>query len=141
MTDILEKIKRVNERLLKGEPANISENKYSSYASSGYKSQHIVDALNLELGIGMWGFEETESTLVYDECNKPIMALSTVKVWIAGCVSEFSAHGQCSIRSGDIGDAKKGAVTDALKKGLSYFSIGNRAFHGLLQKGGASGGK
>jgi hypothetical protein len=132
---ILEAIKKVNERLLKGEPGNISENKYSSYASSGYKSQHIVDALNLEMGIGQWGFEETEHTLVYDCDNKPIVALATVKVWLAGVDAQFCAHGQCSIQKNDIGDAQKGAVTDALKKGLAYFSIGNRAFHGLLKGG------
>jgi hypothetical protein len=139
MTDILEAIKQVNDRLLKGEPHNITENKYNSYASSGYKSQSIVDALNCEMGIGMWGFEETDHSLVYDIDNKPTMALSTVKVWIAGVDAQFSAHGQCSIPKGDIGDAQKGAVTDGLKKALSYYSIGNRAFHGLLstQKGGS----
>ncbi len=34
---------------------------------------------------------------------------------------------------GAVGDARKGAQTDALKKGLSYFGIGNRAYHGLLE--------
>ena len=31
------------------------------------------------------------------------------------------------------GDCKKSAQTDALKKALSYFSIGNKAYHGLLK--------
>lgn len=140
MTDILEKIQRVNKRLLDGEPGNISENKYSSYASSGYRGQALIDAMNCEF-LGAWGFEELSCELAYDENGKPIMALAHVKVWIAGIHSEFPAHGQCNIRNGDIGDAQKGAVTDALKKGLAYFSVGNRAFHGLLQKGGVTGGK
>jgi hypothetical protein len=132
---VLEKVQAVNARLKSGEPGNITENKYSSYASSGYKSQAIVDAMNCEMGIGMWGFEEIESEIVYDD-GKPTMALAHIKVWIASIDAQFTAWGQCAIRSGDIGDARKGAVTDSLKKGLSYFSIGNRAFHGQLKGGG-----
>src|SRR6185312_17383890 len=40
--------------------------------------------------------------------------------------------GQNRVTRGDIGDARKGAQTDAIKKALSYFSIGNRAYQGLL---------
>ena len=35
---------------------------------------------------------------------------------------------------GDVGSAFKGAATDAVEKALALFSIGNRAYLGLLNK-------
>jgi recombination DNA repair RAD52 pathway protein len=65
-----------------------------------------------------------------------MLAVAQVKVWLAGIDFHPCAWGQSRVTKGDIGDAKKGAQTDAIKKALSYFSIGNRAYYGLLQKGG-----
>jgi hypothetical protein len=53
----------------------------------------------------------------------------------------LAAWGQARVTKGDLGDARKGAQTDAIKKVLSSFSIGNRAYKSQLVKGGISGGK
>ena len=127
---IKEKIKKVNEILLKGENKNVSQDSYSGY--TGYKPQYIVDAMNAVFDIGEWGFVEAETQII-EEKEKPSLALSRVTVRIKGVEFVPQAWGQSRITRGDIGDAKKGAMTDAIKKALSYYSIGNRAYHGLLK--------
>jgi len=127
-----EKITGVNAILKKGEPGNISHDDYSGY--TGYSPQYIIDATNKVFGIGNWGFEEISNKFVDKDpkTNKPKLALAKIVVWIKGVDFKPSAYGQSRITRDDYGDAKKGAQTDAIKKALSYFSIGNRAFHGLL---------
>ena len=61
------------------------------------------------------------------------LAIAQVKVWIKDVEFKPVGYGQSRVTKGDVGDAKKGAQTDAIKKALSYFSIGNRAYHGLLK--------
>ena len=128
-----EKIKAVNRILLDGEPGNISVDTYSGY--SGYKPQHIVDAMNLVFGIGNWGFEELFADILNSQTEKGTasLAIAQVKVWLKDIASMPVGWGQSRVTKGDAGDAKKGAQTDALKKALSYFSIGNRAYHGSLR--------
>jgi len=131
---VKEKIKKVNEILLKGEKNNVSPDSYSGY--TGYKPQYIVDAMNEVFEIGGWGYEENKTHTVnevVDGKEKPSLALSRVNVFIVGVEFSPKAWGQSRITRGDIGDAKKGAMTDAIKKALSYFSIGNRAYRGLLK--------
>ena len=124
-----EKVKQVNEILKQGETGNISQDTYTKY--TGYKPQYIIDAMNAVFDIGGWGFEEVLTHTV-NEADKPFLALAKVKVFIKGIEFMPEAWGQSRITRGDVGDAKKGAMTDAIKKALSYFSIGNRAYHGLL---------
>jgi Rad52/22 family double-strand break repair protein len=134
MSDIASQVKAVNSRLKGGEPGNISVDSFSDY--TGYKPQYIVDALNEAFGIGLWGFEEIESEIITTPTEKGVsmLAVAKVKVWLAGVDFQPAAWGQSRVTKGDIGDAKKGAQTDGLKKALSYFSIGNRAYYGLLEK-------
>lgn len=128
-----EKVKAVNAILQEGEPANISVDSYSGY--SGYKPQFVVDALNVVFGIGNWGFEEISSQLegVNAEKDTPSLAIAQVKVWLKGIDFQPTGWGQGRVTKGDMGDARKAAITDALKKALSYFSVGNRAYHGCLR--------
>src|SRR5437763_351841 len=129
---IEEKIKAVNKILQEGEPGNISVDAYSGF--TGYKPQFIVDAMNAVFGIGGWGFDEMQTALEgLNDKGLPSLAVGQVKVWIKGIDFHPVGWGQSRITKGDIGDAKKGAQTDAIKKALSYFSIGNRAYHGLLK--------
>ena len=134
MSDIATKIRAVNACLKAGEPGNITVDTYSDY--TGYKPQFIVDALNEHLGIGAWGFEELGAEIVSTPSEKGVsmLAVTQVKVWLAGVDFQPCAWGQSRVTKGDIGDARKGAATDAIKKALSYFSIGNRAYYGLLEK-------
>ena len=128
-----EKVKAVNKILLDGEPGNISVDAYSGY--TGYKPQYLIDAMNAAFKIGQWGFEEIASEIVTHQTDKgnSSLAIAHVRVYIRGIEFKPEGYGQSRVARGDIGDAKKGAQTDAIKKALSYFSIGNRAYHGLLK--------
>src|SRR5947209_10576334 len=123
-------VEAINKLLLAGEPGNISVDSYSD--RTGYKPQAIWDAMNAVLGLGSWGFEEVSSEIVDGE--KGQIAVAKVKVWLKDVDFQPAAWGQARVTKGDVGDARKGAQTDAMKKALSYFSIGNRAYHGLLDK-------
>jgi recombination DNA repair RAD52 pathway protein len=128
-----EKLKAVNKILQEGEPGNISIDNYSGF--TGYKPQYIIDAMNAAFKIGSWGFEEVASEIVTHQTEKGTsnLALCQVKVWLKDVAFQPVGWGQSRVTKGDVGDAKKGAQTDAIKKALSYFSIGNRAYHGLLK--------
>lgn len=132
-TTIEEKIKAVNQILQDGEPGNISKDSYSGF--TGYKPQYIIDAMNRVFHIGTWGFEEVASEIVAHQTEKGTssLAIAHVKVWLKGIDFQPASYGQSRITKGDVGDAKKGSQKDAIKKALSYFSIGNRAYHGLLK--------
>jgi hypothetical protein len=130
---IEEKIKAVNKILQEGEPGNVSNDNYSGY--TGYKPQFIIDAMNIVFKIGNWGFAEVSEEIVTNTTEKGTssMAIAQVKVWLKTIDFAPVGYGQSRVTKGDLGDAKKGAQTDAIKKALSYFSIGNRAYHGLLK--------
>jgi len=130
---IEEKIKAVNKLLQDGEPKNISVDNYSGF--TGYKPQYLIDAMNIVFKIGAWGFDEVSSEIVSHQTEKgtSMLAIAQVKVWIKTIEFMPVGYGQNRVTKGDVGDAKKGAQTDAIKKALSYFSIGNRAYHGLLK--------
>ena len=91
--------------------------------------------MNAVFKIGQWGFEVVSSEIVSHQTEKgnSSLAIAQVKVWIKTIDFMPVGYGQSRVTKGDIGDAKKGAQTDAIKKALSYFSIGNRAYHGLLK--------
>lgn len=132
LEEIKNKVKEVNQVLQAGEPNNVSIDTYSGY--SGYKPQYVIDAMN-QTFFGEWGFRVLNNEFIgKNEKGEPTLALATVQVTLKGIDFEPEASGQSRITKGDYGDARKGAQTDALKKALSYFSIGNRAFHGLLNK-------
>jgi len=122
-------VEQVNALLLQGEPNNISVDEHSGY--TGYKPQAVVDAMN-EVLFGSWGFEEVSSEI--EPGDKGGLAVAQVRVWLKDVEFKPVAWGQNRVTRGDIGDARKGAQTDAIKKALSYFSIGARAYHGLLDK-------
>lgn len=119
-----DKIKKVNDILLAGEPNNISYDTYSGYM--GYKPQYVISAMNEVFGAGEWGFKELSMAVT------ETLAITQVEVFLNGIEFKPTAWGQSRITKGDDGDARKGAQTDALKKALSYFSIGERAYLGLL---------
>ena len=133
MEDLKAKVKEVNEVLKAGEPNNVSHDTYSGY--SGYAPQCVIDAMNAKL-FGEWGFEEIETHTVTSKSkdgNDTQLAVTKVQVYLKGIDFKPTAWGQSRITKGDVGDGKKGAQTDAIKKALAYFSIGNRAYHGLLE--------
>lgn len=132
-TTIEQKIKAVNKILLDREPGNISVDSYSN--RTGYKPQYIIDAMNAVFKIGGWNFQEVSSEILNFQTEKGTASLAVCQVNASLTGVDFHpvGWGQSRVTKGDVGDAKKGAQTDALKKALSYFSIGNRAYHGLLK--------
>lgn len=126
--EVNQKVKIVNDLLQAGEPRNVTKPDTNGYV--GYEPQAIIDAMNEGFGIGNWGFEEISSETVDNE--KGTLAVAQICVWLKDIEFRPFAWGQSRVTRGDTGDARKGAQTDAIKKALAYFSIGNRAYHGLL---------
>jgi len=127
----MDKISDVNKILLAGEPNNWSKD-HKGY--SGYKPQAVIDAVN-QAGIE-WNLEllETSERLSarVDKNGKPIIEVLT-KVRISIGNRKIDAVASHPIID-DYGDAMKSAQTDAMKKAFAHFSIGNRAYHGLLSE-------
>lgn len=121
-----DKVQEVNAALKAGEPGNISYDSYSGY--TGYSPQAIIDAVNEIIGVDRWGFSNDKIRLF----NEGELAVCKITVWLLDRENIRTARGQSRVTRGDIGDAFKGAQTDAIKKALSLFSIGNRAYLGLL---------
>ena len=128
METIKDRVKKVNEILKAGEPKNFSAD-HKGY--TGYRPQHIIDAINSEF-IGEWKTEVLEHH-TYPTKNKKgedvKNAFVKIRVSLLGATHDtFASHPILD----DVGDAFKSAQTDAMKKALAHWSIGNRAYHGLL---------
>lgn len=131
-TSLADRIHAVNVALREGEPDNITTDPVFGY--TGYKPQPIIDAMNKHIGLGQWGFEVVNMEVVReDKEGHPTMVMCLIKVSMKGVEWMPSAYGQGMITRQAVGDGYKSAQTDALKKALSYFSIGSRAYHGMLK--------
>lgn len=126
---LIEKIKKVNEVLQKGEPNNYSED-HKGY--KGYKPQSVIDAMNTEF-MGEWGVEVLEHATFPTKNKKgEEVRVAFVKVLVDVLGRKNPAFASHPILD-DIGDAFKSAQTDATKKALSHWSIGRRAYLGELK--------
>jgi recombination DNA repair RAD52 pathway protein len=124
-----EKVGKVNAFLKEYEPHNWGKD-HKAY--SGYKPQWIIDAVNQEF-CGDWSMEVLSQDVRIVEFKEKIVehALVRVKITLGGqSIEAFASHTNVQ---GDIGDTFKSAQTDAMKKAFAHFSIGNRAYHGLLK--------
>lgn len=123
-------VTKINAILKKGEPSNWTKD-HKGY--SGYKPQSIIDAINAVIG-GEWSLEVLDNSYFQSDKtdkngNKIKHAMVKVRLRVFGkSVDAFASHPVLD----DPGDAFKSAQTDAMKKAFSHFSIGNRAYHGLL---------
>ena len=100
----------------------------------GYRPQSVIDALNQVLGANSWGYEVLDHSVEKVENRKgETRYLSYVKLrlWVADKASSKDVFG--GSENYTPGDALKGAVTDAIQKGLSLFSIGRKAYRGELK--------
>ena len=96
----------------------------------GYKPQYVFDAVNDVLLPENWRYEVV-SKEIYDN-----QAVAEVKLFLRTGEEWFckgSQTGQMQIIKKNVGDAMKGAITDALQKCLSLLSIGSDAYKGLLR--------
>lgn len=127
MEDFRDKVKKVNETLKNGEPKNFSAD-HKGY--TGYKPQHVIDAVNSQF-LGDWSLTVEDMRIVGDKDNKQV---ALVHVRLTLCDKTVDAIASHPNVQNDIGDAMKSAQTDAMKKAFAHFSIGNRAYYGLLKK-------
>ncbi len=96
----------------------------------GYKPQYVFDAVNNVLLPENWRYEVV-SKEIYDN-----QVVAEVKIFIQvkdEWLCKGSQTGQMQIVKKNVGDAMKGAITDALQKCLSLLSIGSDAYKGLLR--------
>lgn len=130
-----DKIKRVNEILKNGEPHNIEVDTSRGFTLTGYKPQYIIDAMNQVFDIALWKFEKISSSInKIDSDQRVAVAEYQVTIITDGIEVSRTAFGSHTVKKDRLGDALKSAQTDSIKKALSYFSIGNRAYHGKLSK-------
>ncbi|WP_458777787.1 hypothetical protein [Desulforhopalus sp. 52FAK] len=96
----------------------------------GFKPQYVFDAVNEILQPENWRYEIV-SKEIFD-----FQAVVEVKLFIRitnEWLCKGSQTGQMNIVKKNVGDAYKGAVTDALQKCFSLVSIGSDAYRGLLE--------
>ncbi len=136
---MFEKIIKVN-ALLKAQGSQIIQRIQigNKPVMHGYRPQYVLDAINEIFGPQNWYYKlhDTELFATGDD-DQSGQIVSSVEVFIRTSEeAEFVSHGvqfgQSQIVHGNVGDAKKGAVTNAVLKGLSLFSIGNAAYRGEL---------
>lgn len=96
----------------------------------GYKPQYVFDAVNNVLLPENWRYEVV-SKEIFDN-----QVVAEVKLFLRAGEDWFckgSQTGQMQIIKKNVGDAMKGAITDALQKCFSLLSIGSDAYKGLLR--------
>ena len=126
-----ENIEKINGHLKAGETNGNFSNDHKGY--TGYKPQAVIDAVNLEI-LGQWNLAVTGKE-TYPTRNKKgeevKNAFVTVRLTIGDSfIDSMASHPILD----DVGDAFKSAQTDAMKKAFAHYSIGNRAYHGLIGK-------
>ena len=97
---------------------------------SGYRPQYVFDSVNEVLGPENWRYELTREE-IFDS-----QAVAEIRLYVKiddGWLCKGSHKGQMQIIKGNVGDAQKGAITDAIQKCMSLLSIGSDAYKGLLK--------
>jgi hypothetical protein len=132
-----EKIKLINERLRSFGIEAVQEIKMTGkdgkvigQVKYGYRPQYVFDSVNEFLGPENWRYELTKEE-IFDT-----QAVAEVKLFLKVDGDWFckgSQKGQMQIVKGNVGDAQKGAITDAIQKCMSLLSIGSDSYKGLLK--------
>ena len=96
----------------------------------GYRPQYVFDSVNDVLGPENWRYELTREEIFENQAVAEIRLFVRVDGdWLC----KGSHKGQMQIVKGNVGDAQKGAITDAIQKCMSLLSIGSDAYKGLLK--------
>lgn len=93
---------------------------------SSIKSIYVTERLNEVFGIGSWRVEVDK----VDQANK--MVVVKVRLTITAYGIDYECYGGND--NSDLGDAYKGATTDALTKIASWLGIGQEVFKGEAGK-------
>ena len=96
----------------------------------GFKPQYVFDAVNNVLMPENWRYEVVNKEIYDNQVVAEVrLFLRIGEEWFC----KGSQTGQMQIIKKNVGDAMKGAITDALQKCLSLLSIGSDAYKGLLK--------
>ncbi len=132
-----EKIDLINEKLRSFGKEAVQEVKMTGKDGSvigqvkyGYRPQYVFDSVNEFLGPENWKYELMKEE-IFDT-----QAVAEVKLFLkidGEWLCKGSQKGQMQIVKGNVGDAQKGAITDAIQKCMSLLSIGSDSYKGLLK--------
>jgi len=123
------KVAEVNKKLDAFGSEAISKDTSGAYGATGYAWQYMVDAVN-EVFDG-WRYDVLDISVKEREKSFYAEAYLQLDISHDGATVTRGPTVGSSVNINE-GDAKKGAITDALKKAFSLFSIGNKAMRGEL---------
>ena len=107
------------------------EGKIIGQVKYGYRPQYVFDCVNQFLGPENWRYELTKEEIFDNQAVAEVkLFLKVNNEWLC----KGSQKGQMQIVKGNVGDAQKGTITDAIQKCFSLLSIGSDAYKGLLKK-------
>jgi len=137
MATLQEQIQSINERLrafgieaIQEIKMTDKEGKQIGQIKYGYRPQYVFDSVNEVLGPENWRYELTKEEIFDNQAVAEIkLFLKIDDSWLC----KGSHKGQMQIVKGNVGDAQKGAITDAIQKCMSLLSIGSDAYKGLLK--------
>ena len=132
-----EKINSINERLRSFGIEAVQEikmigkdGKPVGQVKYGYRPQYVFDSVNELLGPENWRYELSKEEIFEAQAVAEVkLFLKVEDVWFC----KGSHKGQMQIIKGNVGDAQKGAITDAIQKCMSLLSIGSDSYKGLLK--------
>ena len=137
MAPLQEQIQSINERLRDIGIEAIQEIKMTDKGGNvigqikyGFRPQYVFDSVNEVLGPENWRYELTKEEIFETQ------AVAEVRLFVkidGDWLCKGSHKGQMQIVKGNVGDAQKGAITDAIQKCMSLLSIGSDAYKGLLK--------
>ncbi|HIE50354.1 MAG TPA: hypothetical protein EYP85_01225 [Armatimonadetes bacterium] len=132
-------IEAINAELEAGEPDNVSWNEFE--ARAGYEGQYVIDAVNRHLGPENWRIRRVSEWTIHQKVDKasgemvPGSVEAEFELDIRLPEGEWLSKGPV-VGANQIGtnlaEAKNAATRNATKKLFSLWSIGNRAYLGLL---------
>ena len=107
------------------------EGKVIGQVRYGYKPQYIFDAINAVLLPENWRYECLSKEIFNQQAVVEVKLFIRIEdEWIC----KGSQCGQMMIVKDNVGDAYKGAITDAIQKNFAVLSIGTDSYRGLLEK-------
>ena len=135
-TDLSKKVEEINAQLRAFGRAAVQEikmmrnGKVIGQIRYGYKPQYVFDAVNNVLLPENWRYEVVSKEIFDNQVVAEVKLIVRVTdEWLC----KGSQTGQMQIIKQNVGDAMKGAITDALQKCFSLLSIGSDAYRGLLR--------
>jgi hypothetical protein len=138
MSTLIEKINKINELIRSFGRNAVQEIKMKDRDGKvigqiryGYRPQYVFDAVNQIIGPENWRYELTKDEIFDNQvvAEVTLFLKTDTDEWLC----KGSHKGQMNIVKGNVGDAQKGAITDALQKCLSLCSIGQDSYRGLLE--------